>query len=137
MNSSNCFNSTSETDDQHDVSEGTSISPQSQDINQHQSIPIMAPMDPKLSDITYLDSPPDPDEDPRGNPRKDMSSSEVDELLHSCPFKNNIPSNLVHDFKHQCIYEVRELWQTDNLPTVLGTECHIPVTRIVNARPIP
>ena len=33
MNSSNCFNSTSETDDQHNVSEGTSISPQSRDVN--------------------------------------------------------------------------------------------------------
>ena len=55
----------------------------------------MAPMDPKLSDISYLDSPPDPVNDPRGNPRKDMSNSEIDELFRSCPFKNNIPSNLV------------------------------------------
>ena len=66
-----------------------------------------------------------------------MSDSEVDALFEKCPFSGNIPKSIVPDFKKDCILNLRELWQTTHLPPVLGTECHIPVTKIVNARPIP
>ena len=99
--------------------------------------PITAPLDPSLSDVDKLDAPPDLQFDPRGLPRLPMSDSEVDALFEKCPFSGNIPKSIVPDFKKDCILNLRELWQTTHLPPVLGTECHIPVTKIVNARPIP
>ena len=95
------------------------------------------PGDPRFSDPVLLDSPPREDVDPRGSPRKPMSKEEVDSLFDRCPFKHNIPNHLVDTFKIKCLHDVRELWQQDELPPVLDTRCYIPVTKIVNSKPVP
>ena len=66
-----------------------------------------------------------------------MSSAQVNAIFESCPSKEDIPPHLVDRFKRECILDLRELWQSDSLPSALGTECFIPVKKVVSDRPIP
>ena len=68
-----------------------------------------------------------------------MGAAQVNKLFNACPFKDNIPKALVNDFKRDCLHDVRELWadKEKHLPPVLGTTCFIPVSKVVNQRPVP
>ena len=84
-----------------------------------------------------LDSECDQNYGPRGETRKPMSDKEVDDIFNKISQKSTIPTHLIPKFKQECIYKVRELWQDHSLPSAMGTECHIPVKKVVSVRPIP